>query len=658
MKSKVGHKKAMFLAILLFYAMLCMAQVDRAALFGAYVYNFARYTTWPAESNYNNFEIIIIGNNQQIVKEISQFSEIKKLKGKQIVVRHLANLPEQFSPTTRMVVLLNDKELLIRRVNKMIDQMPIVLVTEASDDKRNVMFNVFDTSDSRLTFEINRPNILKHNISVDPEIVLLGGAEIDIVELYRSSQQSMDSLQKKMVTVSDSLTMLKGDVQKTQQIILAQKESIFQQMQLIVKHDSEIESDKIELDRQKAEMINQLNKLEKQSEMLQSQDLLLTDHKAELSEQQLYIEKQFEEISKGKQILDSLNSEVEKQHAELGLRSDIIKRQRMIILLTIFLVILALLSLLTFVRGYFIKRKSNKILTQQKEQIEKINTKLEVTNRSLYETIARLHETQTQLVSSEKMASLGVLTAGIAHEINNPVNFIYTGINSLRKDVSELTDLMSNLLKLAEEGNGQALVDRISEFNAEGEVDEILEIIPQTIDDIKVGAERAADIIKGLRNFSRIDKDTMQVADIHEGIDSSLLLLRNKFKNHIKVSKEFGELPMVQCYPGKLNQAFLNILSNAIDSIENEGSIVIRTHYEDGQVIIQFEDTGKGIAPEIIDKIFDPFFTTKSVGKGVGLGLSITYGIIQEHNGKINVKSELGSGTIFTILLPCDGKSG
>lgn len=658
MKSKVGHKKAMFLAILLFYAMLCMAQVDRAALFGAYVYNFARYTTWPAESNYNNFEIIIIGNNQQIVKEVSQFSEIKKLKGKQIVVRHLANLPEQFSPTTRMVVLLNDKELLIRRVNKMIDLMPIVLVTEASDDKRNVMFNVFDTSDSRLTFEINRPNILKHNISVDPEIVLLGGAEIDIVELYRSSQQSMDSLQKKMVTVSDSLTMLKGDVQKTQQIILAQKESIFQQMQLIVKHDSEIESDKIELDRQKAEMINQLNKLEKQSEMLQSQDLLLTDHEAELSEQQLYIEKQFEEISKGKQILDSLNSEVEKQHAELGLRSDIIKRQRMIILLTIFLVILALLSLLTFVRGYFIKRKSNKILTQQKEQIEKINTKLEVTNRSLYETIARLHETQTQLVSSEKMASLGVLTAGIAHEINNPVNFIYTGINSLRKDVSELTDLMSNLLKLAEEGNGQALVDRISEFNAEGEVDEILEIIPQTIDDIKVGAERAADIIKGLRNFSRIDKDTMQVADIHEGIDSSLLLLRNKFKNHIKVSKEFGELPMVQCYPGKLNQAFLNILSNAIDSIENEGSIVIRTHYEDGQVIIQFEDTGKGIAPEIIDKIFDPFFTTKSVGKGVGLGLSITYGIIQEHNGKINVKSELGSGTIFTILLPCDGKSG
>jgi len=251
------------------------------------------------------------------------------------------------------------------------------------------------------------------------------------------------------------------------------------------------------------------------------------------------------------------------------------------------------------------------------------------------------------------MASLGVLTAGIAHEINNPVNFIYTGINSLNKDVVELTTLLTEILQQINARGGDELIGSINEIKKDGELDEILEIIPQTIEDIKVGAERAAEIIKGLRNFSRLDKDSMQISNIHEGLDSALLLLRNKFKNHIAVKKEYSQLPEIECYPGKLNQAFINVLSNAIDAIEKEGTITIRTWANEEKIYIQIQDSGKGIPTDVIDKIYDPFFTTKSVGKGVGLGLSITYGIIQEHNGKIDVKSVQNSGTTFTISLPC-----
>jgi two-component system NtrC family sensor kinase len=172
------------------------------------------------------------------------------------------------------------------------------------------------------------------------------------------------------------------------------------------------------------------------------------------------------------------------------------------------------------------------------------------------------------------------------------------------------------------------------------------------IDSIKTGTERTTEIIKGLRSFSRLDEDILKVADIHENLNSTLILLRNKYKERIEVKKYYGDIPQIECYPGQLNQVFMNILSNAIDAIEDKGIITVRTSKSNGSVQISIRDTGKGIPENIKAKIFEPFFTTKEVGQGTGLGLSISHGIIEKHMGSIKVKSEVGQGSEFIILLP------
>lgn len=642
------------LVFLIFCSSNSEAQVKRATLIGAYIYNIARYTTWDDENSYNDFLIVMIGNDQEIATEIQSLSKTKELKGKPILFEKYNMPPTNLNKETRLVFLTSDESVNLNTVLNIINDKHILLVTDRISDKRKVMFNLFDNTDNAISFEINRANIINQGLNIDPEIILLGGTEIDVAQLYRTSQKSMDTLQQKMNLMNDSLMELNVKISKTLGIIKQQIDSISIQREMLNAHDVEILSDKLEIDHQKAEILKKKELIDQQKSLLESQSSSINEHKIELEEQRSYIENQLKAINQSKLILDSLQSAIALQNNELGQRDDIIKRQRITVVLAFATGILAIIILMSLINGYLNKIKKNKVLTQQKDQIERINKKLELTNHSLYDTITKLHETQSQLVSSEKMASLGVLTAGIAHEINNPVNFIYTGINSLNKDIIELTQIYKDILQQVNEVGNDELIHAIRNIGNYEDLDEILEIIPQTIDDIKVGAERASDIIKGLRNFSRIDKDSMQVSDIHEGIDSALLLLRNKFKNHITVKKEYQQIPPVECYPGKLNQAFLNILSNAIDAIENEGTITIRTGLLEGQVFIQIEDNGKGIPSEIIDKIFDPFFTTKCVGKGVGLGLSITYGIIQEHHGKIDVKSDQKNGTIFTISLPCN----
>ena len=183
-------------------------------------------------------------------------------------------------------------------------------------------------------------------------------------------------------------------------------------------------------------------------------------------------------------------------------------------------------------------------------------------------------------------------------------------------------------------------------------MDYLLEEIPELLNSIKSGANRTTEIIKSLRNFTRLDEDQLKKADINEGLDSTLVILRNQMTNRIEVVREYGDLPPINCYPGQLNQVFMNILNNAIQAIDNEGRICIQTMQNDEYAIVKIKDSGKGMSKELQKRIFDPFFTTKDVGEGTGLGLSISYGIIEKHQGKIEVNSTAGEGTEFIIELP------
>ncbi len=335
-----------------------------------------------------------------------------------------------------------------------------------------------------------------------------------------------------------------------------------------------------------------------------------------------------------------------------------------------FLIILLLLVII-IIGGIFtlrkIKLKSNTILNQKKdietrneeiktqsEEISSKNKSLNEKNLILSDTLKKLQEAQIQIIQSEKMASLGVLTAGIAHEINNPVNFISAGVNSIQKDIKDIDIVMKEYNKLKPDTeNYIEVITQIEKLKKEYSFDDAYEGLTQTLLDIKIGADRTIDIVKGLRNFSRSDKGEWILSDIHKVIDATLLLLRNKSKDNIEFIKNYDEkLIKIECLSGKLNQAILNIINNAIDAIKDSGKIFISTEMINNFLVLKIKDTGEGIPDKVKEHIFEPFFTTKDVGKGIGIGLSITYGIIKEHNGEIEFKSEIGIGTEFIIKLP------
>lgn len=253
----------------------------------------------------------------------------------------------------------------------------------------------------------------------------------------------------------------------------------------------------------------------------------------------------------------------------------------------------------------------------------------------------KIKETQSQLVHSAKMASLGQLVAGVAHELNNPIGFIYSNMEHLREYTTALKNIIEN-------SDGQNL----DELKKEQDYEYIIKDLPKLINSCEEGARRTRDIVLGLRNFSRLEEAKVKRVDINKNIDNTLELLSGELKNRIQVHKEYSKLPLIECFPSQLNQVFMNMLSNASQAINGKGHIYIRTEREGHLVVISIKDDGRGMSKEVQEKIFDPFFTTKEVGKGTGLGMSISYGIIEKHMGKIIVSSKVNKGTEFKIILP------
>ncbi|WP_160713861.1 7TM diverse intracellular signaling domain-containing protein [Chitinophaga solisilvae] len=301
-------------------------------------------------------------------------------------------------------------------------------------------------------------------------------------------------------------------------------------------------------------------------------------------------------------------------------------------------------------------REQNIIL---EAKVQERTEELQNSNLDLNIALTNLKEAQTQLVEKEKMASLGQLTAGIAHEINNPINFVTSNIKPLKLDIADLKSLLTRYDELSAKSEPEIrkeLAD-IEKFKREIDIEYIHEEITSLIKGIEDGAARTAEIVKGLRTFSRLDESEVKSIDIHEGLDSTLVLLRNGIPANVNIIKEYADLPKIECYAGKINQVFMNIFSNALNAIrskavQREESITIITRQEGDFIVITIRDTGIGMSREVQEKIFDPFFTTKDVGEGTGLGLSIVFSIIEKHKGKIVVNSNPNEGAEFIIYLP------
>ncbi|RMG22433.1 MAG: GAF domain-containing protein [Bacteroidetes bacterium] len=299
-----------------------------------------------------------------------------------------------------------------------------------------------------------------------------------------------------------------------------------------------------------------------------------------------------------------------------------------------------------------------RLYEQLDEKVKARTRQLNEKNQELANALIKLQSTQTQLVESEKMASLGQLTAGIAHEINNPINFISGNIGPLARDIQDIKSLLKKMHELEHSDDLQAAIQAVKAYSEEIDTEYLFEEIEMLLKGIREGATRTRDIVVGLRNFSRLDEEDFKYADLHEGLDATLMLLNSKLKKGIKVVKNYGQLPKILCLPGKLNQVFMNLLSNAIQAIEARGGqggeICITTTQSKGQAEIRIRDNGTGMPEQVRQRIFEPFFTTKEVGQGTGLGLSISYGIIEKHQGSIEVESEEGVGTTFIIRIPLE----
>lgn len=281
-------------------------------------------------------------------------------------------------------------------------------------------------------------------------------------------------------------------------------------------------------------------------------------------------------------------------------------------------------------------------------------TEIRAVNQQLEAAYNQVKLAQVQAVQQEKLASVGQLAAGVAHEINNPMGFISSNLSSLAKYINKIKAFEQALNEEVRNYGNPALINEMENLKKTMKIDFIMEDMGSLLEESQEGAERVRRIVQDLKNFSHVDEAQCKSVNINENLDSTLNMLRNEIKYVAVLHKEYGEIAPVCCLPQQLNQVFMNLLVNAIHALEGHGAITVRTWQEGQTVHVAISDTGKGIPEENLNKIFDPFFTTKEVGKGTGLGLSICYDIVKKHGGEITVQSEVGAGTTFTVRLPVE----
>lgn len=305
--------------------------------------------------------------------------------------------------------------------------------------------------------------------------------------------------------------------------------------------------------------------------------------------------------------------------------------------------------------------KAEDILEKKTKELYVVveHLKKQITDRIEAEKVIKRN--QAQMIQSEKMAGLGQLAAGVAHEINNPVGFVTSNLQTLKKyslSIKKMISEYDSLVSSVQSKDFEKSVSFLTELAKTKEKEDIAYILDDLDNLVKEsidGTNRVKEIVKGLKSFARLDEAEMKEADINEGIESTLKIVWNEIKYKCEVIKKLSPLPMIVCFPGQLNQVFMNLIVNAAQAIQEKGTLTIESFVEKEDIVIRFTDTGSGIKPENLEKLFNPFFTTKAVGKGTGLGLSVSYGIIKKHKGDIFVESQVGVGTTFTIKLPMKG---
>lgn len=501
---------------------------------------------------------------------------------------------------------------------------PSTLVfTENATESEISMINFYNSNNERLKFEIKKDKLIAAGLQPPAMLLILGGSDRDILNLL----QARDSSIQKEKEISNELKLT--NQRKTQEIKSLQNEyrKLLKELQE-KKEDLLFQSEKFKilsssLKEQEGNLSNIKQKVKIAKDSLSTKESQVHQQKLALKSQEEYFQLQNKSIKEQNEKIKKQNLILKSQSSKIYLTQRDLKKAFAISTFLLLILVFALFS-------YVGKRKANR--------------KLESKNQELVNTLDTLKRTQVKLIQSEKMASLGMITAGMAHEINNPMNFIIAGIGILKSEITEYLALIKQVLK------NSPTDPKLANERIKSET-----IIKETIEDALMGANRINNIVQSLQSFSRLDESDLKEIDLIKNINLTMTIIGSKARSKgIKIFTNFhDDSAILECYPTSFNQVVLNILSNAIDAIEKpNGEITISTSLHHDQYYIQIADNGSGIEVHQFETIFDPFYTTKEVGKGTGLGLSISYNIMKKHHGKIQVKSDINKGSSFTIVIP------
>lgn len=591
-----SYFKIFLLIGLLLTALSGYSQTSPQDIKTALVYKIAGNIKWEADTA-SFFTIGLLCDDEILEARFKELAQVAEINGKPIHLVWFENV--KLIQPVHLLYVEQSYNGAFHDIQTKVGKNQTLIVSEQYNQPGEIMVNLrTDATQQHITFEYNRANILFHGLELSDKIVLLKGSEIEIRQLYLQAKKLWDEQQAEV-------ELLKAQTQN-------QQDSVWQLKQRIETNELKLQK-QIELLRQKDSISDVLSSnIITQKSLADSVRSQLYQIVLELKSQQENIAIYKQTITHQKAISDSLSNDIGLKTLELDNRSkaigekeSVIHKQSFLLIVLTLVAIVILISTILIFRAYWSNKKARQKIADQKKELENI--------------LEKLQEAQRQLVQSEKMASLGVLSAGIAHEINNPLNFINGGILALESYFQD--HLPDHTPKVSH------LIHAINE-----------------------GVKRSADIVASLSHYSRRDDLPRTECDIHAAIDNCLLMLQNQLKHKVEIKKHYSDKACVLlANEGQLYQALLNIIANAGQAIENEGVISISTEVKPTHIIIKIADTGCGISEEHLEKIFDPFFTTKDPGQGTGLGLSITYKIVQEHNGTLHYRSKIGKGTTATL---------
>jgi signal transduction histidine kinase len=680
-------------------------QLNESKIKASMIFYFAKYTIWPNEKNIEIYNFGVLTSDTSIFIELQSLATHYKIKNKSVVINNVSesNIPDNI----QLLFVGYDFNKKVPKIAEKLANKNILLVTDRCQDGLFSMINFyFDKVEKTIAFNLNRQNLDVVGFEYSNELLLQGGTLLDLKELYKTTSSKLESELTQLKSVQSQNEILTEQSGRLKEQLNSYKYQIDSLTSLVFSKEKNLLQVVGAISEKELLYLQKAKELETLQEHLSTLEDTIQARDQKVSYKNTEIQKLNDSISQKQRLNIEKDKELIVKDAQIKSR----ERNTLILLAIVMAFIFA--SYLGF-RGYWTNRLlnvklekiveertselenhknhleelvedrtvevkklnnqleesnkdlsySNKILEQtnkelisQRSEIELLNNELIQKNEELFsineslvqrtnelgDALTAITEARNQLIQSEKMASLGLLVAGIAHEINNPVNFISAGVQALQKIQTQLKQVLSSITEDS--------APRKSEISSDNLVSKSERIFKNMLD----GVDRINEIIQSLSNYSRNEGEAIREHNIVETIKGTLIILHNKYKGRIKITENYYAVPPVYCIPGKMSQLFMNLISNAIDAISESGEIVITVKNlpEQSQVMFSVKDNGMGIPKKMHKRIFDPFYTTKEVGKGTGLGLYITFGIVEQHGGTIEVISEPGNGAEFIVYLP------